>query len=109
MNDWLQNLKAGDKVIESYGFNEVRLVPVERVTPTQVIVGNTKYKRTTGYMVGGDSWCRNSIREATPELADQARRKWLVYQITRANFDAVSTENLEDAWTALKPVKAESA
>ena len=60
----LQNIKAGDVVLApvsiTYGFNQsinylVRR-KVDRVTNTQIIIKDTKYKKESGAVVGGSSF-----------------------------------------------------
>ena len=72
------NVKVGDflAVRTGYGFcgRDVRLVRVERVTPTQVIAGGVRYRKDSGDVVGsGDSYCRHTARVATEQdMADAA-------------------------------------
>ena len=102
MSDWLQNLKAGDKVIIVYGFGDERLVHVDRTTATQIIVGNVRYQRRTGNMVGADSWSRCGIYEATPERAEKVRKKKLAHQLASYKWHDYPLKDLEVIWAAVK-------
>jgi hypothetical protein len=71
-DEWLQNLKVGDKVIEDRDFNGKSICTVVRFTNTQIVIKDSKgfeskYRKDNGFAVGSDIWSRNLIREATPE------------------------------------------
>lgn len=70
---WLASLKAGDEVAidSSYG-RRWRMAKVNRVTATQVIVGqyNAKYRRADGRSVGTQIWESTYIHEPTPEIRE---------------------------------------
>ena len=61
-----ENLKAGDFVVESgtYTCGDC-LRKVERVTKSQIIVGNHRYWKKDGRLVGAGYWCYAYIRTAT--------------------------------------------
>ena len=70
-DEWLQNLKVGDKVIEDRHFSGKDVSEIIRFTKTQIIVKNprgyeTKYRKD-GFSVGGDRFASHILREATPE------------------------------------------
>lgn len=51
---WLQSLKAGDRVFYKSGrFPSIpHIEPIERVTATQIIIGDRKWRRKDGNAVG---------------------------------------------------------
>lgn len=49
-NNWLQELKQGDRVY--FGNEYLELGTVDRVTKTLIIVGGKKYRKSDGYQTG---------------------------------------------------------
>lgn len=75
----LDNIKAGDRVIvHSYGY--LRVATVDRVTPTQIIVGHSKYRRKNGNAVGGGIWGADFISRAEGENLKVAERETKAYE-----------------------------
>lgn len=75
MDNDLSDLKAGDLVVECgrYGF-AYNIVRVDRVTPTQAVIGNKKFRLSGGYEVGsGNQYSRISISRA-PHLFAKAKQ-----------------------------------
>ena len=65
------NAKAGDAVAIPYEGGDVKRVTIDRLTPTQVIVGDRRYRRDNGRAVGEE---RGFITQWTDEHATQAAR-----------------------------------
>ncbi|KKW10404.1 MAG: hypothetical protein UY48_C0038G0004 [Candidatus Gottesmanbacteria bacterium GW2011_GWB1_49_7] len=65
----LNEVKAGDKVAVYSGHRDPYVGTVTRTTATLIIVGQTRFMRTSGRRAGADSWC-DFIRPLTPEVAD---------------------------------------
>ena len=65
-------LEIGD-VLYVFGNYGLIKYTIDRVTPTQAIAGNTKFKiesigNETFKIIGGSSWSASSAKIATPEL-----------------------------------------
>lgn len=71
-NDWLSELKEGDDVIvvSSSGGIRKKVATVTRTTKTQIIVGNSRYRKNNGYIIGSSCWCREYLMKPTPELIE---------------------------------------
>lgn len=71
--DWLNDLKPGDKAIRcSTGIGVLdTVITVERVTPTQIIVGSDKYRKANGRRLGESQWHSCWLRQATPERIEK--------------------------------------
>jgi hypothetical protein len=85
MSNELENLNVGDLFAISYGYGSFRLARVERVTPTQVIVGTERFHKKNGSKVGvGSSW--NPVRAFIPsaQKLKEIRRTLLEKSITSA-------------------------
>ena len=107
-HEWLESLKPGDTVIEEGPGWPTRyyIKAVTRVTKTQVVVGDSRYRKTDGRKIGkvssfGRTW---RIAQPTREALDRARREDLVSALIglrKSNLEDVPTEQLERAAEAL--------
>lgn len=104
--EWLQGLKAGDEVIVSSGFayRDVQLETVERVTPAQILVGNQRFHRKNGQLVGAASYHITEILQPTDKLLAAVRRKRAIFAIEAAmrQSDKRTLEALEAAAKCLE-------
>lgn len=66
MNDWIKDLKVGDKVIISNVY-ATRIGVVEKITPAGNIKANRVLFNPNGRERGGDIWACSHLRRATPE------------------------------------------
>jgi len=82
MTNWLENLKAGDRVYINHGstigYNFTPAI-VQRTTKTTIIVDGVKYHRNDGVKQGKWSFFLPQLREATEQLD----RKYKEYQSRR--------------------------
>jgi len=104
MEDWLQHLKEGDKIVLHEGYCDSILI-VERLTKTQIITKNGHYRfsRINGRLVGSNRWNKHYILlEPTQERIDAIRRKAMINFIGKTNWGKVSKETLEICFLALK-------
>lgn len=78
MYEWLEALKPGDEV-----FVEDSLRRVDRLTATQIIIGGSRFSRSTGRRIGSSGWRSTCLCEPTPERRREARaaqlRQWARY------------------------------
>lgn len=87
--DWLKNLKAGDRVILVGGspYSPCSIQTVEKVTPT----GRIKVKGMTfnqdGTQYGGDRYWSYSIGEATPKEVESIRHEQKVITVKKMMHD----------------------
>ena len=65
------NAKVGDTVAIPYDGGDVKRATINRLTPTQVIVGDRRYRRDNGHVVGEQ---RGFITPWTDEHTVQAAR-----------------------------------
>jgi hypothetical protein len=110
MNEWIQNLKAGDHVIVSNGgYGYVRTTgQVERVTNTLVVLSNgERYRRRDGRRAGSSSWSGAYLREATPEamqeMLDAQERVKIVHALRDANWNAMTLVESRACAASLPP------
>ena len=120
MTTSLSNIRPGDKVIlrnsSPYSLNKV--VTVDRITKTQIIIGLQRFRISDGDQLGSrGQWSYCWITTATPdEIAEVERQQQLrqeqehVYQLTRqvklaarnCSNVAAAIPHLEAALVALK-------
>lgn len=109
-DDWLKNLKINDEVVVSGGSAMAKdyVARVERLTKTQIILtdSSTKYRRSNGGQIGGNSWSTRWLREADKEKVamikhDQEKRS-AIYYLDDFKWIDLSLESLQ---TIVKVVK----
>jgi hypothetical protein len=105
VHKWLEDVKVGDEVFASYGggwSRQLTLRKVERVTPTQIVVSGTRYRRKDGRVVGASTWTREWLQEATPELKaevrEEHRRRDVLAKINGVRWGDVHVDTLEHVW-----------
>lgn len=76
-NDWIKNLKAGDKVIVCRGdiSRHETIETVDKVTPTGRIKVGCRYYNRCGFARGDYSF---RLREATSEVLEAIRQKEVI-------------------------------
>lgn len=78
--EWLAALQVGDKVaIPGRWSNAGRVLAVDRLTATQIILANgTRFRRDTGRAVGSaDGWNVAFLQPFSQEFADKVERERL--------------------------------
>lgn len=110
-DEWLKNLKVGDKVVVHYGTGgSMRAITtVEKITPKRVISvkGWSATFNEHGFERGkhdrANAFSRASLAEATPETMNEirlkVRRRWL----RNLDWDKVPDEVVKQACDLIKP------
>lgn len=80
----LKDLVVGDDVLVT-GMYYRRIAKVDKVTKTQIVVDNARYRRNSGRQCGDDIWDRKSISVPTEkeisDVKEENFRKKLIYAI----------------------------
>lgn len=101
----LKDLKAGDDVLVT-GRSCRRITKIDKVTKTQIVVNNARFRRDSGWQCGGDSWSRKSISVPTEkeisDVKEENLRKTLIYSISSFNFKRLSTDELKQVYNIVK-------
>jgi hypothetical protein len=100
---WLKSLKVGDTVIVESGWGRGRLGKVERITGTQVIVNDTRYRKKDGGMVGAHGYSRENIYEGTAERVAVVRQAWLADRLANFTWNRLTLEQLEAIYKQVRP------
>ena len=92
----LEHLKAGDTVYVNSRWHGISFYKIDRVTKTQIIIGNTKYNKN-GYQIGShDTWNYTWIQEVTPEIIQQYKNQQLQKKLIKLQEIKITDENYED-------------
>jgi hypothetical protein len=113
--DWLQNLKVGDEVMlqqSGCGKQKHRVAVVDRVTETQIVIGNERFNRHNGHRKGDGNrysysyaFIVHAYPEKLAEVREANRRESLVASIQEKSryADKLPTATLEAVWKLLNP------
>lgn len=101
----LKDLVAGDDVLVR-GLHSRRIAKVNKVTKTQIIIDNARFRRDSGWQCGGDSWNRKIISVPTEneisDVKEENLRKILINTISSFNFERLSTDELKQVYNIVK-------
>lgn len=104
----LKDLVVGDDVLVT-GIYHRRITKVGKVTKTQIVVDNVRFRRNSGWQCGGDSWNRKSISVPTEkeisDIKEENLRKTLIYSISSFDFKRLSTDELRQVYNIVKDKK----
>ena len=74
MAEGLSSLKVGDKVV-FYGCNSKRISTIDKITKTEIVIGNLKFRKSNGTQVGNDTWTNKCIGIASKEIIEKIERE----------------------------------
>lgn len=101
----LKDLITGDDVLVECRSCR-RIAKVDKVTNTQIVVDNVRFRRDSGWQCGGDSWSRKSISVPTEKeisnIKEENFRKRLIYAISSFDFKRLSTDELRQVYNIVK-------
>lgn len=101
----LKDLIAGDEVLVTGTFRR-RIAKVDKVTKTQIVVDNARFRRDSGWQCGSDRW--NVTRISVPtkkeisDIEEEDLRKALIYVISSSDFERLSTDKLKQVYECQK-------
>lgn len=88
----LKDLVVGDDVLV-IGMYHRRIAKVGKITKTQIVVDNVRFRKDSGWQCGGDSWNRKSIFVPTEkeisDVKEENLRKTLIYVISSFLFQTL--------------------
>ena len=100
-----KDLVVGDEVLVT-GTLHRRIAKVDKVTKTQIIVNNARFRRDSGWQCGSDRW--NVTRISVPtekeisDIKEENVRKELLYAISSFDFERLSTNELKQVYNIVK-------
>lgn len=89
----LDHLKAGDKVYINNRYNGITIHTIDRVTKTQIIIGNTKYNKNGSQIGAYSRWSREYIYEITPDIIAEYNIQKLQKKLLKINTIKINKEN----------------
>ena len=101
----LKDLVVGDEVLITSRYYR-RIAKVDKVTKTQIIANNARFRRDSGWQCGSDRWNVRRISVPTlKEISDfkeENFRKELLYAISSFDFERLSTNELKQVYNIVK-------
>lgn len=67
-------VQLGDILIR-HGIYQSQVVTVTRLTKTQIVIGDSKFRKMDGRMVGSSQWCKDYLAYPKPGEIDAIRYK----------------------------------
>jgi len=102
-HQWLQNLKVGDQVIVHCAYVSDRIVKVERLTKTLIILNNkTRISKSNGYEYGSHGYNLTSISQFTETKAAQINtaniKQKLINGLNNTKFHKLALTKLQQIY-----------
>ena len=101
----LKDLVVGDDVLVTV-MSYRHIAKVDKVTKTQIIVNNARFRRDSGCQFGSDRWNVRRISVPTlKEISDfkeENSHKELLYAISSFDFERLSTDELKQLYNIVK-------
>lgn len=101
----LKDLVVGDDVLVTGTFHR-RIAKVDKVTKTQIIIDNARFRRDSGWQCGSDRWNVRRIYVPTEkeisDIKEENFRKELLYAISSFDFKRLSTDELKQVYNIVK-------
>lgn len=100
----IEHLAVGDKIFIPINFGRGgRIAKIERITATQALVGNEKFRRNDGKLVGSTGWETTFCRPATEEDFLNFRIQNAEYKLQKIKLSAETIEAAEALIKATAP------
>ena len=101
----LKDLVVGDEVLVT-GTLHRRIAKVDKVTKTQIVIDNDRFRRDSGWQFGSDRWNVRRISVPTEkeisDVKEENLRKILINTISSFNFERLSTDELKQVYNIVK-------
>ena len=101
----IKDLVVGDDVLITSRYYR-RIAKVDKVTKTQIIANNARFRRDSGWQCGRDRWNLRKISVPTEkeisDLKEENLRNNLVYAISSFDFKRLSTDELKQVYNIVK-------
>lgn len=101
----LKDLVAGDEVLVTGTFHR-RIAKIDKVTKTQIVIDNARFRRDSGWQCGSDRWNVRRISVPTEkeisDIKEENLRKILIHTISSFNFERLSTNELKQVYNIVK-------
>lgn len=93
--EWLESLKPGDEVAVNGSHGNLSIRLVARLTKTQIILNTgNKFRRDSGYCVGGSAWGHSNITQVTEKVKHQIKIRNIKYKISMIDFNKLPVSKM---------------
>lgn len=103
----LADLQVGDTVVirsrNAFGLPPVRFLKITKITKTQIVCGNLRFRIDSGYEVGSTVWSKICI--CIPEVQDYITYRIYKAQVFLSKF-AVTEQNLKEVEAMIENIKS---
>lgn len=95
--NWRESLAVGSVVVmrSGFGYAKYSLAKVTSITPTQIVIGHSRFRKRDGGLVGGDAWSSLSIEPVTEHRVAQIRADSLAKQLRAVEWSRVPLDILD--------------
>lgn len=101
----LKDLVVGDDVLVT-GMSYKRIAKINKVTKTQIVVNNARFRRDSGWQCSSDRWNLRKISVPTEkeisDVKEEIFRKKLMLAISSFDFKRLSTDKLKQVYNIVK-------
>ena len=101
----LKDLVDGDEVLVTDTLHR-RIAKVDKVTKTQIVIDNARFRRDSGWQSGSDRWNVRRISVPTEkeisDVKEENLRKILINTISSFDFKRLSTDELKKVYNIVK-------
>lgn len=97
--EWLQGIEAGDKVIRCNGCQK-DIVEVVRVTPTQIVLQHTRYRKSDGWQITSNRWNHSWLKPMNDDDKAEIMLRDSRYSVSKIKVDEL-TQSQCDAILAI--------
>lgn len=101
----LKDLVDGDEVLV-IGTLHRSIAKVDKVTKTQIVIDNARFRRDSGWQCGSDRWNIRRISVPTEkeisDVKEEVLRKTLIHTISSFDFERLSTNELKQVYNIVK-------
>mgnify|MGYP003138944622 CR=1 FL=1 len=103
----MEHIKAGDEVWLSPTWRGPgSVVSVDRVTKTQIVCGDARFRRRDGWKVGAKGWRTQHIEDITRERLEAIERHQAIEAIRSAVNNGLDGVSLDDLRLVKKTLEA---
>lgn len=102
MDEWIKNLKVGDKVIVSGRFNLDFVDQVVKILPSGNIKTSKSLFKPNGFERSSDRWNTNNISQYTEEKQNKINHRIRCHFLTNVTFIDLPADVVQQIYTLVK-------
>jgi hypothetical protein len=103
--NWIDALSVGGPVLVETYLEPLTLRTVTKFTPTQVVIGDSRFRRDTGRLVGdSSSWRTTRLVEPTEENLRTYKYQKAAAALRRVAWSSLTEDDAIRAWEFVSPM-----